>query len=317
MENSIRTATRALQDYRAAFVWAPVSRCGTGLLQRLITSSREIFVFGEDRFFTRSVPQAMLAHTIVADTSKHAREKLEAGDYSGWSPGVLPRHEHYVAAMIHTFASICLAYQSTATAAGFPRFGTKLPQIHPDELAVIEKLLPRAKHVVIYRHVCDVLASQKARLWIKTENDLREWTARWTQGVHFALAKLAKSPNFLIVRYEDLLAERATAAERLCRFLEVGSLDLSVFDQKVNTWAGDEAKGHSPTQYIAPKRLTDAERAIALGIARPVLAAAGYSDDPPPRAARPAAASAPAATPANPTVEFSADSAPLALPGDR
>jgi hypothetical protein len=286
MENSTGTVTRALQNYRMVFVWAPVSRCGTTLLQRLITSSREVFMFGEDRFFTRTVPQAMLAQTTVADSSAQARKKLEVGDYATWTAGVMPRHVEYIAALIKTFASICEAFETTAKAAGFPRFGTKLPQIHPQELAVIEKLLPRAKHVVLYRHVLDVLASQKSRLWVKTEADVREWTTKWTQGLHFALTHLAKAPNFSLLRYEDFIADRARSADFLCNFLELSSVDLAVFDQKVNTWVGREESGHGPNGYIAPKQLTDSEREAALAIARPVLGAAGYSDEPPPRPAR-------------------------------
>jgi hypothetical protein len=46
-----------------------------------------------------------------------------------------------------------------------------------------------------------------------------------------------------------------------------------VFDVKVNTFMGDEARGFSPTQYITPADLTEADRAAITAHAGPVMAA--------------------------------------------
>ena len=57
----------------AVFIWAPVPRCGTGLLQRLVTSSRQVLVFGEDAFLVQVLPRSLLArHDARAETEQAA-----------------------------------------------------------------------------------------------------------------------------------------------------------------------------------------------------------------------------------------------------
>ena len=56
-----------MNSEKPVFIWAPAQRCGTGLLQRLVTSSKEVIVFGEDRFFTDNLPNLMLEHAEHAE----------------------------------------------------------------------------------------------------------------------------------------------------------------------------------------------------------------------------------------------------------
>jgi hypothetical protein len=51
----------------------------------------------------------------------------------------------------------------------------------------------------------------------------------------------------------------------------VENTDRSVFDIKVNTFVGDTALGYSPSRYIAPEGLTDADRQTVLAKAGAML----------------------------------------------
>ena len=82
---------------------------------------------------------------------------------------------------------------------------------------------------------------------------------------------LAGDSRVLLVKYEDLLADRRGRLALLERFTGAEALDARVFDLKINTFRGAEADGHSPTQYIEPADLTEAERRIVMAKAGPVL----------------------------------------------
>jgi hypothetical protein len=75
----------------------------------------------------------------------------------------------------------------------------------------------------------------------------------------------------LLVRYEELLVSRHAHISALETFTGASGLRLEAFDTKVNTYLGDEAVGHSPTQYIAPAALTDGELRAIQRAAGPIL----------------------------------------------
>ena len=64
--------------------------------------------------------------------------------------------------------------------------------------------------------------------------------------------------------YEDVVKNSADCADLLELFTGVEKADRSVFDIKVNTFPGDAALGYSPSRYIEPEVLTDADRKTVL-----------------------------------------------------
>ena len=63
------------------FIWAPTQRCGTGLVQRLVTSSKEVLIFGEDKFLTDWLPKLMIEHAELDNDIKDSTAKLAAGKF--------------------------------------------------------------------------------------------------------------------------------------------------------------------------------------------------------------------------------------------
>ena len=96
------------------FIWAPTQRCGTGLLQRLVTSSKEVLVFGEDKFLTDQLPKLMIEHAELDNDIKDSTSKLASGNYDGWFPSALPFYEDYIEALANSFKLMADAYSSTA-----------------------------------------------------------------------------------------------------------------------------------------------------------------------------------------------------------
>ncbi len=266
----------AARTSEAVFVWAPAARCGITLLQRLISSSGEILAFGEMDLLGRRLPAAILEVSSVAEESRQARERLATGDVNFWASPALPHSELLVDACIRSFYMLVSAYDRSVQAHGFQRWATKLPGVKPGNTQqIVAKLLPRSRHVWMTRDIEAVLRSYKSRQWLKTVVDVAKVSATWVQSLD-QVQQLPSDGRTLVLRHEDLVADPATHIERLRDFLAVRSLDASVLEHRVNTFRGEAARGHSPTEYIQPSELSPDERAAMAQIAGPHLERLGY-----------------------------------------
>jgi hypothetical protein len=104
----------------------------------------------------------------------------------------------------------------------------------------------------------EALQSAKARKFVKSPQETDAFCQGWASNVESALA-LGEDPRLLVMRYEDLLADKGPSLARVESFAGVRGLRLDAFAVKLNTFVGDEADGHSPTQYIEPAALTPAD----------------------------------------------------------
>lgn len=245
-------------------VTSPTTRCGTTLVQRLISSSDNAFVYGEDigHQIHRLTEQflAVMRHCDQnRDTLDEDFHRALAGTLNEWRPGLAPPAGVMLKAWVSTY------YQLPATLAGFgqamgrPIWGFKWPGVPEAGLRAIQLLMPRARIVYLVRHPADALKSAKARKFVKTAEDADAYCRAWAANLR-AARTLRDDPRMLWMRYEDLLADKAGAVARLSAFAALTGVRMEVFEVKLNTFAGDPDQGHSPTQYIAPARLTAADR---------------------------------------------------------
>ncbi len=266
----------AARASEAVFVWAPAARCGITLLQRLISSSREILAFGEMDLLGRRLPAAILEVSAVAEESRQAREQLVAGNYNFWASPALPHSEMLVDACIRSFYTMVAAYDRSVRSDGLQRWATKLPSVVPSNThQIVAKLLPRSRHVWMTRDLESVLRSYKSRQWLKTVVDVAKVSATWVQSMD-QIQQLPDDGRTFVLRHEELVAQPAEQIERLRAFLGVKQLDATVLDHRVNTFKGEAARGHSPSEYIQPSELSPDERTTMERIAGPHLARFGY-----------------------------------------
>ena len=244
------------------FIWAPAQRCGTGLLQRLITSSKEVIVFGEDRFLTDNLPNLMLEHAEHAEQIKQDTGKLASGDHSGWYPSALPNYEGYLDALAGAFQLVVNVYQKSSIELGYVRWGTKLPYAGSGQVQAINTLLPHSKHLYIYRNIFDVMRSIKARKWVENKESFRLVCNNWINSIRQNVDNHGNCEWFHFVSYEKLIENPKVESEKIQKFLGLNDLDQKVFDHKVNTFVGEQAEGHSESQYVKPEKLTTFEYQI-------------------------------------------------------
>ncbi len=244
------------------FIWAPAQRCGTGLLQRLVTSSKEVIVFGEDRFFTDKLPHLMLEHAEHAEQIKQDTGKLASGDHSGWYPSALPNYEDYLDALANAFQLVTEVYQKCSIELGYTRWGTKLPYAGSGQVQAINTLLPNARHLFIYRNIFDVMRSIKARKWVDSKESFRLAGNNWFNSVRENIDVHGNNEWFYVLSYEKLIGDPKAESVKIQEFLGLKNLDMNVFEHKVNTFVGEQTDGHSESQYIEPCKLTAFEYRI-------------------------------------------------------
>jgi hypothetical protein len=257
-------------------VTSPTARCGTTLIQRLLSASENAFIYGEEvGHQIRTVTVWLVGMLQQLERTEAATDadfqRALAGTLTDWRPGLTAPTAVMTKAWIETY------YQLPATLADFsgsierPVWGFKAPSFNRDTLRALLSMMPKAKVIYVFRNPADVLASAKARKFVQGEEQVRQFCADWAKNL-VEVSQLASDERILFVKYENLIAQRADHVRLLEAFTGARNTSETVFDLKINTYQGDPALGYSPSQYIAPESLTDADRATLEAEAGPIMA---------------------------------------------
>lgn len=266
-----------LQQTSPLYIWAPTARNGVTLLQRLITSSKSVLVFGENTFFALQIPVVIRNYQTHSKEGSESRKRLASGDYSFWSSAAFPHHEQMNAAAVQSFFSFVGAYQFSAESEGFTTWGIKEPSPYWPAVDLISILLPKSRHLVVYRNLRDVLRSYKTRGWLESIDKVRAISDQWQANVRVART-LQTSNRMLVIKYEEFVANPTKGAQLLTGFVGGKPIDPAIFDIRINTFSKAEG-GQSETGYEKPRDLTQEEWDVARSVASEVMAEAGYSID--------------------------------------
>jgi hypothetical protein len=246
-------------------VTSPSTRCGTTLVQRLLCASDNAFVYGEEignQF--RALAGLFAAQIRYGELNGEAMDNAfylaMAGGLREWRPGLTPPAQILLNAWTETFYQLPLALGAFGGAMGRPIWGFKWPGCGPEIVRTLMLLMPQARVVYVLRNAADALASAKARRFVVTADEAARFCAAWSRNLA-GFEAMAGDPRLLILKYEDLIADREQALAALSAFTGAANIRRSEFGLKVNTFEGDEAEGHAPGQYIAPAPLTAADRA--------------------------------------------------------
>lgn len=251
-------------DCEPVFVLAPTWRCGSTLVQRLILSGDDIWMWGE--VYTRCDPAEHLSAVFRSTHEGYpfidmfvdgeSRSALEGS----WIANLSPKPERLLAA--HRAHWDALLGQP-ARARGYPRWGMKEVNLTAEHAAYFRALYPDAKVVFLVRNPFSAwLSYYRWRNWYASYPDEpvvtvghfgRLWRQR-TQGFLDATERL----NALLVRYEDLVDD-SEAIRRLGTHVST-SIDVSVLESKVRQPSQEaEVPKRRRTRWLERKVL---ERAV-------------------------------------------------------
>lgn len=195
-------------------------RCGTTLLQAMLSSHPRIFIPPETWFFCSFDPARIATDPIADDTAlegylatlfaSHQWEELEidAGEFAA-----------SVRAGERTGRAIFLEIMARwAERTGKPRAGEKTPH-HMKNTAAILRRFPEAKFIHIYRDPRDVALSMLQNHWrpMRVERFARTWAKAMDR--HEGLGAELGPDVYTSVRFETLLDQPESELQRLSMFL--------------------------------------------------------------------------------------------------
>jgi hypothetical protein len=258
----------------------PTTRCGTSLLQRAMNSTRKTVIYGENFTFMHKYPDILSGfdRNIAAkrrniDTS---RKTLLAGeDFEGSS--LFPDYDKYANAVREGFYGIVRLYRADAAELGFDRWGLKHQIRDQRSFDVVPKLMGRAQFIFIYRELLAVTRSAKAR-WpgdFKSAIDYRRFGDNWARNIR--TARSLESPRFIILRYEDFVAEPEAHLKKIETFTGIDGIQRSVMDRRINANPlTDRDVRTSGVTYRKPGTLTEKQIELLMTDARATYDELGY-----------------------------------------
>lgn len=110
-------------------------------------------------------------------------------------------------------------YRLYAARFGKPRWGDKTP-FYCTELPAIRRVLPEARFVHIIRDGRDAALSLRP-MWFSPGHDIETQAAYWRANILAARRAGANRPDYLEVRYEELILSPREVLRRVCSFVEL------------------------------------------------------------------------------------------------
>ncbi len=263
-------------------VIGPTTRCGTSLLQRLLNSTGKVVIYGENFALMQTVPDIIRGLQRGADTKRKvigiARDMLvKRVDFEASS--LFPDFDDNLAAWSAAFRRIVRLYEQDAAKLGFQRWGLKHQIRGQSSFALLPKLLPNARYVMIYRDLIAVARSAKAR-WpgdFKGPDYYRRFGRNWHDNVR-TMRGLA-GDNFLLYRYEDFVVDPEPHLDRLERFVGFDGIDRAVMTRKINdqpVYQLGEGQA-SGADYRKPAALSAGEVELLLSESQALYSELGYA----------------------------------------
>lgn len=232
--------THITADTAPLLVLAAGQRCGSTLVQRLLSSHPRVRIWGEHVGALRQMLTARQRLRLWSDSNGMAgRRELESAGYNGFIANLVPESGQIDAACV---AFIETLFAAPARDEGRPVWGFKEVRYGLPDVLLLRDLFSRLRVILVVRDPRDVLRSldewENIGGWnrVGTEDSLRNWHR--VAGSFVGSDTDPHLRSFILhVRYEDLVRFSpawTTAIAEHCG-LDADLLDASVFDQRVHT----------------------------------------------------------------------------------
>jgi len=247
------------RQFRPTIISSPHERCGTTLIQRLLNSSKKMIVFGENEHFIKMMPECVYAvyhwHMKWSDEFNAVRDQFIHNGLSERSDNLQPDSKEYFQATVASFYNYIYCYDNSSKQYGFQKWGIKFPRLNPNHLLFLNKLLPNAKYIYIYRDLIPIAKLLKAQNRAYTLPRLAQLAVEWRYNMK-QMAKLANHPNTLLIRYESMQKEPLRILARLEAWCGIRDLDQQLMNRQINIFRNDN------DQSLHEEELTEEELAV-------------------------------------------------------
>jgi hypothetical protein len=220
---------------KPVFIFSAGWRSGSTLLQRLLTASNELLVWGEAGGALGALAEAELGYRQMlapgevmfknglGGNGAQQYEEFRKGGKDAvhkWIPCLNPPLE----TIRNAFRGLMQeTYARPATELGYERWGVKEVRCGLDTADFLRALYPDAKFVFLVREPFDCLSSLKRHGWMDRPNDKRALEFYANHWVRLA-SEFRKATFGILIRHEDLVSDPA-AVKKLRDYLEMQHID--------------------------------------------------------------------------------------------
>lgn len=204
---------------KPVFVFSSSWRSGSTLLQRYITASGEVFVWGETGGALNALRDALAGwEQITADSSRRFVNSSGGGGEQSYNEVISsPKSAHaqqWIANITPPYTDIISSvrsmlmdlYGKRAEALGYARFGIKETRCDLITAKYLQVLFPDAKFIFLVRNPLDVILSIKRHNWVGRQaghTTLRHYAEHWrVRSTQFREIGFGK-----VFRYEDFISK--------------------------------------------------------------------------------------------------------------
>ena len=226
-------------------VLAAGQRCGSTLVQRLLSSHPEVLIWGEHAGQLREVLAAGAGLNVwMGKHAEHAWLGYARSGHQSFMANLMPEAGAIDEAMRAFVESL---FARPAAALGRQVWGFKEVRYGLAEAVAFQKLFPDCRVVHVMRDPRDILRSLEVwerGSWPRSDTELaiQDWAR---VGASFWCEPADLPPWVLRVRYEDLIVDPSYWRSRIAEHcgLEVDLLDQSVFGRRIHaTGLGGRAR---------------------------------------------------------------------------
>ena len=251
------------KDLAFTLITSPLGRSGTTFLQRLLNSSSDMIVYGENQsvilrqiasFFCDLLVQAIPQQ----DYNQQRIDRILSGDVNFWHPDLLPDIQQYVDHWTDFFYGTFVKNQQFSQSIERPIWGIKQPGLDQLTIGRLSALLPQMKIIYIYRNIYDVISSIKTKESDYNITQTQALAEAWCQHLQFLQHPLAKRDSCLILCYEEIFQQPQQTLEKLQNFTGANNMSADVFSVKINNWPDDTTK----EEYVQQSQLSVEENDI-------------------------------------------------------
>ncbi len=236
---------RSTEPGSGLFFIVGTGRCGTTLLQAMLSAHPRISIPPETWFFCSFDPLRIATDPVEGDA---ALDRYLAALFTShqWAELEID-NEEFATAVRRTDRSGRAIFleimRRWAERSGKPRVGEKTPH-HMKNTADILRRFPDARFIHIYRDPRDVAMSMLQHKWTPMRVD--RYAQTWAKAMdrHERLARELGAGAYTSVRYETLIAEPETELRRLSAFLgEEFDHAMLAYDTREERGYSDREKG--------------------------------------------------------------------------
>lgn len=244
-------------------VTSPTIRCGTTLLQRLLCSSTNALIYGEEIAKDLEMQLQLFASRKMIYAHSRARfagslDRVMQGDTNDWIPDLMPDIDGYLLSL-HQGAFAGLSYcRQHANDNGRELWGFKFPGWPPHMMRMLLDTMPSTNVIYISRRLAECVRSAKAWGELQSDADTQRFCAQWAAHMNF-MRKWQDSRSLLMLQYEELVHEPGRTIEQLCGFLPFKALKSEVLLHKINNLVEGRDTRRDHNDYIEPAVLTTHE----------------------------------------------------------